>query len=291
MLTVFHFASPFFLALVCSCCHNAQALTAGHILDSAAWDHPMPSLNEYAEWIADRLPLPTATARERNSSSKRLLELSELNSFLIITAPAAMAGLPIALEAALSDLPAKPSLTALKEIVAAARHVTRSLIPLIQTQMLPLARRRIYAAFAASAAASSIATAAAMEPLIEVTAALVHTHNGRVVAVAAEHGEWGQSRAAARAPVYFHHVSKSGGSSVCSMARTQLHCGLPMKHRGRTMPRLMNCWVKGTGPPWEGSRKHSNLDCEATIKVYQIWNATMLVRPFIVGKSRLLCTF
>jgi hypothetical protein len=39
-----------------------------------------------------------------------------------------MAGLPIALEEALSDLPTKPSLTALKEIVAAARQVTRSLI-------------------------------------------------------------------------------------------------------------------------------------------------------------------
>jgi hypothetical protein len=251
----------------------------------------MPSLIEYTEWIADRLTVSTATERERNCSSKRLIGLSELNSFLKITAPAAMAGLPIALEAALSDLPAKPSLSALKEIVAAARHVTRSLIPLIQSQMLPLARRRIYAAFAASAAASSIAIDAAMEPLIEVTAALVHAHNGRVVAVAAEYGEWGQSTTAARAPVYFHHVSKSGGSSVCSMARTQLHCGLPLKHRGRTMPRLRNCWVKGTGPPWEGSRKNSNLDCEATIKEYQIWNATMLVRPFIVGRFHLLYTF
>jgi hypothetical protein len=58
---------------------------------------------------------------------------------------------------------------------------------------------------------------------------------------------------AARAPIYLLHVSKAGGTSLCSLS----HYNQCLEH-----PSANNCWVPGAGPVWFATFTHTEQTCE-----------------------------
>ena len=60
-------------------------------------------------------------------------------------------------------------------------------------------------------------------------------------------------QSASRAPLYLLHVSKAGGTSLCSLS----HYNRCLEH-----PAANNCWIPGAGPVWFASFKHTEATCK-----------------------------
>ena len=103
----------------------------------------------------------------------------------------------------------------------------------------------------------------------ELADALVLAHHRRLERSAASRLGRASSLSRASAPVYFLHVSKSGGTSVCDLAYDEVNgCSPPSKdHDGFSA----HCWTQGTGPAWESGaeRRHMDLSCNETVDVFR----------------------
>ena len=61
-----------------------------------------------------------------------------------------------------------------------------------------------------------------------------------------------------RAPLYLLHVSKAGGTSLCSLS----HYNRCLEH-----PKANNCWIPGAGPVWFATFRHKESTCKQYMDV------------------------
>lgn len=78
---------------------------------------------------------------------------------------------------------------------------------------------------------------------------LRQAHDRRVLALHKKPGADGSMR---RAPIYLLHISKAGGTSLCSLS----HYNRCLEH-----PKANNCWIPGAGPVWYANFKHTEATC------------------------------
>ena len=90
------------------------------------------------------------------------------------------------------------------------------------------------------------ASPAASESARQLLAAVAATHTARARRLAE------QAPAATRAPLYLLHVSKAGGTSLCSLS----HYNRCQEH-----PKANNCWIPGAGPVWFATFRHQERTC------------------------------
>ena len=165
-------------------------------------------------------------------------------------------------------------------VVAAANHLSASLIKALPLGATGLLRHVLYAGVAllvarlSAADAGSRRVAAAMQNLRD---AFVSAHHRRLGELRRTHPA--PAFVGRRTPVYFLHISKSGGSTVCSIARSRNDS----KNGCVAVRDKSPCWVKGTGPQWENTRKHDSLGCEATEALYAEHNISWLSNEGFLG--------
>lgn len=129
-------------------------------------------------------------------------------------------------------------------VIAACEHLTKHVASADATQGAAFRR----------AAVASLLLAVGPSPESRPLRSAANTLLYQLVAARAKQTKRiARPQSASRAPLYLLHVSKAGGTSLCSLS----HYNRCLEH-----PVANNCWIPGAGPVWFASFRHTEATCK-----------------------------